>query len=126
MTKDEEKAVVERLAAYISLNFPLIQPVEKGIPAKALIKQMSRTPHGWDKDYYFIQLKDKKRLIKRALSKLKAAGKLITEPVISKYDRRFDRELGTYVKRITGWRYKWVDNPLDAIAALHPLDKAVL
>lgn len=118
MTEDEERAQVDKLANYISHNLPLVQPVQSGIPAKQLFAFMTRTPHGWDRLNQYLPRKSKKRLIKKALDKLKAEGKMVTEPIISKWDRTFDRKTGTYKKRVSGWRYKWCETPLEALASI--------
>lgn len=127
LTKEQKRLSVEHLVKVISVNLQVLLAQSDGlrpfgapptISAKKLFDKMSRTPQAWPS--FFVRGKDRRPLIKAALKQLKADGKVVCLPVRGRHKKRCKD--GTYDFPVVGWAYKWVDNPLDAIAALHPLE----
>lgn len=87
--------------------------------AKALVKSLQRQYRFWDAHPIPGSYTRRPALIKAALGRLKAAGKLVTSPVVSRYARyKINGERYHPVQR---WEYRLATSPLDALAALNPL-----
>jgi hypothetical protein len=116
-----DKDVVKELAAEISDWIQNCAP--QGVFARSLAKYMTQRSRAWvhfAKETHYHTPKERKALVKRAITKLKNDGKIVSEPTRS-VRLRWNRKTGKMEYPIINWVYKWVDNPLDALAHLNPL-----
>lgn len=112
-----EDEAVELLAEIILGRFKerAALGLKDGIDAKELHRAICTTcGHFWS-NVKIYAYKRRAALVKSALTKLKSDGKLVTEPVLGRYPKRYKN--GEFKKPVVGWRYVKPDNVLDALAA---------